>query len=185
MGIVKKSETHFTYSDYKDWEDSEKWELINGEAYMMSPSPTIRHQTIANNINRKIGNYLENKSCIVLYETDVVLSEENVVKPDIIVVCDKEKITEKYIKGAPEFVAEILSVSTARRDKIEKLKLYKKFGVKEYWIVDPVYSEITIHYFEKDEKETYYLDEKTEGNKIYVKIFGEELALDIPDIFKE
>ena len=110
---------------------------------------------------------------------------KKVVKPDIIVVCDKEKITEKYIKGAPEFVAEILSVSTARRDKIEKLKLYKKFGVKEYWIVDPVYNEINVHYFEKDEKETYYLDEKTEGNKIYVKIFGEELALDITDIFKE
>ena len=178
-------EEKYKYSDYENWQDSENWEIISGKAYMMAPSPTIKHQNISGNIYNEFKNYVKGKSCKVFYEIDVVLSEEDIVKPDIMVVCDKEKLGEKNIKGAPDLIVEVLSPSTSRRDKVIKLELYKKYGVKEYWIADPVYREITVHYFTENRSQIYYTEDEAETSEIGVKIFNDELKLDMKYIFEE
>lgn len=128
----------FTYDDYKTWPDGERWEIINGEAYNMTPAPTTRHQRISGNIFSICHGFFRGKVCIPFdAPTDVVLDEYNVVQPDIFVVCDRSKITEANIKGVPDLVIEILSPSTGLKDKREKKGLYERFGVREYIVVDP------------------------------------------------
>ena len=140
MPLIKEKENKFTYSDYVTWPDDERWELIDGEAYDMSPAPSIKHQKIVNNINIFISTHPQRKpECFVgIAPLDVVFSEHDVVQPDILVVCDRKKITEANIQGAPELVIEVLSPSTALKDKREKKFLYERYGVKEYILVYPV-----------------------------------------------
>ncbi len=139
MPLVLKPEKKYSYKDYLQWPNEERWELIGGVAYNMTPAPSTRHQRIVGNFSYIFGNQLTNKPCILfIAPTDVVLSEYDVVQPDILVVCDKEKITEPNIQGAPDLVVEILSPATALKDKREKKELYEKHGVREYIIVDPV-----------------------------------------------
>ncbi|MBI9097836.1 MAG: Uma2 family endonuclease [Spirochaetaceae bacterium] len=148
MGLPEeKSDQKFTYIDYKSWPENERWELIDGLAYDMSPAPSSRHQWISSEISRKIGNHLENSSCKTFSAPfDVMLSifpiqDENkidtIVQPDISVICDPSKITEKGCLGSPDLIVEILSPSTSKRDLNEKFGLYEKHLVKEYWVVDP------------------------------------------------
>lgn len=186
MGVRKiNSNDRFSYDDYKEWEDGEEWEIIGGKAYMMAPSPNTNHQEIAGKIFGEIYSFLKGKLCKVYGELDVILSEEDIVKPDIMVVCDKNKITDRNIKGAPDFIVEILSPSTAKKDKLEKYNLYKKSGVREYWIVDQYNLLIDVHNFEKGEVKSYFYDDKMEENFAEVEIFGGELKLDVNYIFKE
>ncbi len=139
MSLAKKIEKRYTYSDYLTWPDEERWEIINGEAYNMSPAPGVKHQNVVLSFSRIIGNKLSGKSCRpFIAPTDVVLSKSDVVQPDIFVVCDEKKITEANIQGVPDLVVEVLSPATALKDKREKKGLYEKSGVKEYIIVDPL-----------------------------------------------
>ncbi len=139
MILAKREKRRYSYSDYKNWSDDERWEIIDGVAYNMSPAPKVKHQKISRNITWAIGkNTSKLKECEFFEApTDVVLDEFNVVQPDIFVVCDKSKVTEDNIKGAPDLVIEIVSKSTEVKDKREKLFLYEKHGVKEYIIVFP------------------------------------------------
>jgi Uma2 family endonuclease len=92
-------------------------------------------------VHRILGNKLSGKSCVpFIAPTDVVLSDKDVVQPDVVVVCDKAKITDANIQGAPELVVEVLSPSTALKDRREKKALYEKQGVREYVIIDPIAS---------------------------------------------
>ena len=138
MALAQKTKKGFTYADYLTWPDDERWELIDGEAYNMTPAPTTRHQNIVYNVSFILKSKLLNKSCRpFVAPTDVVLSEYDVVQPDVFVVCDEKKITEANIQGAPDLIVEVLSPATALKDKREKKALYEKYGVKEYIIVDP------------------------------------------------
>jgi Uma2 family endonuclease len=128
----------FTYSHYIAWSEDERWEIIGGEAYAMTPAPTIRHQQISLYLSTQFANFFKGKDCEPFpAPTDVVFDEQNIVQPDLLVVCDKHKITEKNIQGAPDLVVEILSPSTAVKDKREKKALYEQFGVREYLLVYP------------------------------------------------
>ncbi len=141
---VKKEQ--YTFADCLTWDEGERVEIIDGEAFLMAP-PSSRHQEIAFEIGRQLGNFLEGKKCRVypapfgvrLFERDGEQPQDvdTMVEPDISVVCDKSKIDEHGCKGAPDFIAEILSPSTRRYDRLVKLNLYQKAGVREYWIVDP------------------------------------------------
>ncbi len=133
--VVKKR--RYTYQDYLTWPEDERWELIDGEAYCMSPSPKTRHQRILWNLARSIDNQREAlKGCVpYIVPTDVVFDDFNVVQPDLFVVCNKKKITEDNIKGAPDLVIEITSPATELKDRREKKALYERFGVKEYIII--------------------------------------------------
>jgi Uma2 family endonuclease len=126
----------YSYSDYLTWEGETACELINGIPVAMS-APSIAHQVIAGEIFKQISIYLEDKPCRVLSAPcDVVLDDNNVFQPDVLVVCDKTKIDKKRVTGAPDVVIEVLSESTKKIDVKTKLHLYKKVGVSEYWLVD-------------------------------------------------
>ena len=137
---------HYTFADCLTWGESERIEIINGEAVMMAP-PTRIHQKISGELFRQLANFLEGKKCEVyaapfavrLFEKDGDTPEDvdTMVEPDISVVCDHDKLDKHGCKGAPDLVVEILSPSTRRHDRLVKLDLYQRAGVREYWIVDP------------------------------------------------
>jgi len=136
----------FTYRHYRTWPDSERWELIEGAAYSMSPTPLTRHQRLARRLFIRIAAFLEGKPCEAFAAPfDVLLPRgdepddavDTVVQPDIVVICDRSKITERGARGAPDLVVEILSPSTSKKDQHGKFELYEEHGVREYWIVAP------------------------------------------------
>lgn len=149
----------FTYADYLTWNFKERIELIKGRIFKMSPAPSTTHQKISRNICNSITNYLNNKLCQCLYApVDVRLKGKpfrnkkrrddqvnTVVQPDIIVVCDPEKLKdERSIDGAPEFVVEILSPGNTKTETKYKLDLYEENGVQEYWVVYPEYKQVAV-----------------------------------------
>ncbi len=135
MGAVKiENIPHYTYEDYKNWED--EWEIIDGIAYAMSPAPMIKHQKISNKIARILEEELEEcSSCHALLPVDWKISEDTVVQPDNLVVCYEPK--GAYISKAPVLIFEVLSKATAKKDTTIKFELYEREGVKYYIIVDP------------------------------------------------
>lgn len=114
-----------------------KSELLAGKYCVMFPA-NIAHLQIQGNLYGTIWNFLKGKRCQVFSEVKVVLDDENYFVPDLAIVCDKSKIKRNHIAGAPDFVAEILSPSTRKRDIGYKKDLYERYGVKEYWLIDPV-----------------------------------------------
>ena len=145
MPLSAKRE-RFTFADCLTWDEDERIEIINGEAFMMA-TPSRIHQEICFEIGRQLGNYLEGKQCKVypapfgvrLFERDGDSPEnvDTVVEPDISVVCDRRKLDEHGCVGAPDLIVEVLAPSTQRHDQLVKLNLYQRAGVREYWIVDP------------------------------------------------
>jgi Uma2 family endonuclease len=142
MPLLKEKE-YYTYADYLSWDDAERYELIDGEACMMAP-PSRPHQKISMALSTRIHNYLEGKPCEVYAAPFAVRlnpaedeSDDTVVEPDIVVVCDPSKLDDRGCNGAPDLVIEILSPSTSRYDRIVKFQKYREAGVREYWIVDP------------------------------------------------
>ncbi len=151
MPLAQKAEKKFTYADYITWPDGERWELIDGQAYNMTPAPSFRHQKIVFNFASLLRDALKGNPCVAgIAPTDVVLSESDVVQPDVFVVCDEKKITEANIQGAPDLIIEVISPATALKDKREKKALYEKHGVKEYIIVDPTDQYVERFLLEKD-----------------------------------
>ncbi len=137
--LAHKQSMNWTWSDYQTLPESERWEIINGEAFAMSPAPSTSHQGVALRFAARLERALAGKACTpFVAPTDVRFSETDVVQPDILVVCDPRKITPACIDGVPDLVVEVLSPGTATRDLREKKALYARFGVKEYLIVDPL-----------------------------------------------
>ena len=137
----------YTFADMFTWDDGERAEIIAGEVFLMAPAPSTGHQRISFEMCRQLGNYLEGKRCqaysapfdVRLFEKDGDAPEDvdTVVEPDITIVCDPAKLDDLGCKGAPDMVIEILSPSTQRHDRLVKLGLYQRAGVREYWIVNP------------------------------------------------
>lgn len=192
MGLpLKKDERKFTYADYLTWPEDERWELIEGIPYNMTPAPSRIHQKILGDLHRQFSTYLLDKKCEVYAAPfDVVLPEESdedseivtVVQPDLVVVCDEEKLDEKGCRGAPDLVVEILSPSTARRDLKEKLLLYERVGVREYWVVHP--HEKVVEVFRLCDTGEYGKPEAfTPGDELRVGIFA-DFAIDLEAAFR-
>ena len=144
---------HYTFADCLIWGENERIEIINGEAVMMAP-PSRTHQEVSGELFRQLANFLEGKKCKVypapfavrLFEKDGDTPEDvdTMVEPDISVVCDHDKLDKHGCKGAPDLVVEVLSPSTQRHDRLVKLDLYQRAGVREYWIVDPDSSTVQV-----------------------------------------
>jgi len=144
---AKRSDHRYTYGEYCTWGDDERWEIIDGVAWDMSPAPNTDHQRISLAIASRFERFLQGKACeafaapfdVVLPDVPDQREEESptVVQPDISVICDPSKITEAGCTGAPDLVVEILSPTTSRKDMVVKRDLYERHGVREYWIVDP------------------------------------------------
>ena len=138
--------TRYTFADVLSWDEDERIEIIDGEAFMMA-TPSRIHQEISGELFRQLANFLEGKQCRVypapfgvrlfVRDGDGPEDVDTLVEPDISVVCDRSKLDQHGCKGAPEMVIEILSPSTLRHDRLVKLNLYDQAGVLEYWIVDP------------------------------------------------
>ncbi len=137
MPTPVKKKKGYTYSDYLTWPDEERWEIIDGEAYDMTPAPSVKHQSIVGNIFLRFKSEGGTYCYVGIAPTDVVFDEYNVVQPDVFVVCDRNKVGEKAIKGAPDLVVEVTSPTTELKDKREKKNLYERFGVAEYILVFP------------------------------------------------
>jgi Uma2 family endonuclease len=136
----------FTYRQYLTWPDSERWELIEGQAWSMSPAPRRLHQEISWRVSNLLSTFLEGHPCKAYQAPfDVLLPAgdeddeevDSVVQPDVVVYCDRSKLTDAGARGAPDLAVEILSPSTSKKDLHEKFDLYQKHGVREYWVIDP------------------------------------------------
>jgi Uma2 family endonuclease len=159
MGMLaKEREAGFTYADYLKWPTGERWELIDGQAYAMSPAPSNFHQLIVGELFRQLANHFHDKLCRpFIAPFDVRLPHavnddqqiDTVVQPDISVVCDPEKLKDnRGCLGAPNWVIEVLSPGTAIHDQRTKRALYERHGVAEYWLVHPGDRSVTIYRLE-------------------------------------
>lgn len=154
MGLpAEKLDGKYSFADYRSWPVDERWEIIDGIPYNMSPAPSPDHQRILAQLSKFFFNYFDNKPCEALfapfdvYFPDISELDENiytVVQPDLVVICDSSKIDHKGCKGAPDLVIEITFPSTFTRDLKYKFDLYEREGVKEYWIVHTTGSVIEI-----------------------------------------
>ena len=138
--IMKQSNIRFKYSDYLKLPEDKRYEILEGELYGV-PAPNIRHQRISKRIQTALTWQIEEKGSGEVFHApcDVVLSEENVVQPDLLLV-RKERLSiigEANLPAAPDLVVEILSPGTRKKDLAIKRKIYARFGVQEYWVVDP------------------------------------------------
>lgn len=189
--ITIKGDRSYTYADYLSWSAEERWELIHGTPYAMSPAPDRQHQEISRNLLIVFGNYLKNKKCQVYAAPfDVRLPQANetekttstVIQPDITIVCSPDKLDRKGCKGAPDLIVEILSPSTASHDVIRKRKLYEANGVLEYWIVDPAH-QITARFCLNEELSEYRAPDYFAKDDIISPIIFPELQIDLQEIF--
>ena len=180
--------------------DCEKYELIDGHECVMFPA-NIPHLRVQGNLYGKIWTFLRGKRCRVFSEAKVIFDDQNHFIPDISVVCDKSKIKLTHIEGAPDFVCEILSRSTRKNDFGKKKDVYERYGVKEYWIIDPVSQAVDVYILRDgrlilDESYHYYGDgdeewaEMSDEEKAKVKLslklsLYDELEIQLADIFGE
>ena len=145
---IKRDTLRFTYADYRTWPEGERWELVGGEAWNMSPAPTWGHQELLGAIFVELRDFLKGKPCRpFIAPVDVFLPDpghdpnntdtiDTVVQPDLGVVCDRSKITPRGVMGAPDLVMEIISPSSVLRDLNLKKELYGRHGCREYWVWD-------------------------------------------------
>ena len=156
MAINAINNKIYTYNDYLEFTDDEPVEIIEGRISAMSPAPSIMHQKIISKLLIAIGNYIDanNGECEVLpAPLDVLLvndnedarNSKNIVQPDISVICDKRKLTDKYCIGSPDMIVEVISPFNPSNDYVRKLNLYEQFKVKEYWIINPMEKNILVY----------------------------------------
>jgi Uma2 family endonuclease len=158
MALLQRDTLHHTYADYLTWSRDYGDELINGVAYIREPpAPSRFHQEIVGELYRQAANALEGKSSrAYVAPFDVRLPQsgeaddevDTVVQPDVLIVSDRHKLDERGMRGAPDWVAEVLSPSTTSHDQIIKLAAYERAGVPEVWLIHPTDQTLTIYRLE-------------------------------------
>ncbi|MFD2211915.1 Uma2 family endonuclease [Virgibacillus halophilus] len=186
-----KKERVYTYADYLSWPENERIEIIDGVPYLQA-APSRIHQEVLSDVHRQLANYLLDKDYKVYPAPfHVVLDPENenaddarskyVLEPDISVVCDKEKLDDRGCKGSPDLIVEIISPSTARKDKIEKFHIYEQYGVQEYWMIEPKEKIVSVFSLQRNGKygrpELY-----TEEDQVEVSLF-DDLVIKLDSVF--
>jgi len=160
----------YTYADYLTWQFDEMVELIRGKVFKMSPAPNMAHQWVSDELQGKIYHYLVGKKCkqfTAPFDVRLPLPPnqqkgkkvDTVVQPDICVLCDLTKLDHHGCNGAPDWIIEILSKSTSKKDLNEKFDVYQNAGVREYWIIHPI--DETVIPYRLDENGEYQLIRKT------------------------
>ena len=149
----------YTIDDIYELSDGERAELVDGRIYYMAP-PNTMHQTLVMDLAYQIKDHIKrnNGECNVFPAPFAVVLNENgnnYVEPDISVICDKDKITDKGCNGAPDWIIEVVSSDSKSLDYFTKLFKYRTAGVREYWIVDPIRHRVTVYFFEKESVEEY------------------------------
>lgn len=181
----------YSYQDYQQWSDDERYELIDGIPYLMSPAPSVKHQRVCRELLAEFVMYLRDKECEVFDAPfDVRLFVENkeddeidhVVQPDLVLICDKSKLDDKGCNGSPDLIVEVISPSTAKYDRWVKFKLYERARVKQYWIVEPENETIEVFQLESDRYRLQGVYGK--GDPLLVNMF-EDFTMDLKTIFPE
>ncbi len=181
-----KQQGEYTLEDYYAIPEDKRMELIDGVLYDMTSAPSYIHQAIAAAVFRQLDAYIERKggSCMPFFAPcDVQLDCDNrtMVQPDVMIVCDRDKLRRRVLFGAPDFVVEILSPSTRQKDMHIKLHKYRKAGVREYWMVDPDKQTITVYDLEHDSFPTVY----GFRDQVPVNIFDGDCLVDFAKILEQ
>lgn len=164
----------FTECDYYSLPENIRAELIYGQFYNMS-APSRIHQEILSELHAVIYNYISSKKgfCKVYpapFAVRLFDDSKTIVEPDISVICDKDKLTDRGCTGAPDWIIEIISPSTASHDYVRKLNLYADAGVREYWIVNPIDRVVLVYFFESD---NFKVGQYTFQDEIVVQIYDD------------
>jgi Uma2 family endonuclease len=182
MKVLLRDTHHHTYADYLTWSATYGDELINGAAYVREPpGPSPVHQEIVLELGYQLVGALEGKPCrVYIAPFDIRLprsTEEDdqidtVVQPDVFIVCDRRKIDARGMRGAPDWIAEVLSPGTARHDRLVKLPVYERAGVREVWLVDPIDRTLAL----------YRLESGRYGRATLLELKGQTPLTAIPDV---
>ena len=182
-----KKQGEYTVEDYYNLPEDKRFELIDGVIYDMG-APTTTHQIIQMELGATLRSYIRSKGgrCIAMVSpVDVRLDRDNktMLQPDVFVICDRSQFTDKRIEGAPDFVIEILSPSSRKKDAFIKAKKYLDAGVREYWLVDPDKHKVIVYVFENDGDTcpTIYGFQ----DQVPVAIFGGDCVIDFAKIYEE
>ena len=176
-------EQAYTSKDYWNLPEGHRAELIGGQLYDMAP-PSRIHQRIVSQVSRIIGNHIASQkgNCEVYpapFAVNLDADDRDWVEPDISVICDKNKLTDRGCSGAPDLIVEVVSPSSRRMDYNIKNGLYVSAGVREYWIVDPEKERTTVYHYEADDAPTIY----TFSQAVPVGIFA-GLSINIAELLK-
>ena len=173
-----------TLKDYLELPEDKRAELIDGVIYDMA-SPTAEHQLLVGQVYSQLNDYIrrEKGTCMPFsppIDVQLDCDERTIVQPDLLVVCDREKIWRQCIYGAPDFIIEVLSQSTKKKDMFIKLQKYMEAGVREYWMVDPDKRKVIVYDFEHDDYPVLYGVDV----KVPVRIFDGECVIDFKEIYE-
>ena len=173
----------YTIEDWLSWDENLRTELHEGNLIMLA-QPTQSHQKVLGELHGQLWQFLKGKPCSVFtapFGVRLFEDEDTAYEPDIVVVCDKSRLGGKTLIGAPDFVIEILSPSTARMDKLLKYRKYEKAGVREYWIVDPDASCVQTNVLKDG---SYIISMYDETDKAPVTVL-EGCEVNLADVFSE
>jgi Uma2 family endonuclease len=138
MAIPAYTREHYTWADYRSWDDSQRWELVDGQPIAMSPAPSFAHQAIVLELGTQLQAFFRGKTCRPMVSPiDLKLADDVVLQPDLLVVCDPRQIHSTHIEGPPALVIEVTSPSSVVHGRVRKTALYARAGVPEYWLVTP------------------------------------------------
>ncbi len=182
MILAQRGTQHYTYGDYLTWPDDRREELVDGMVYIKEPPAPLRpHQQVVGEPHYQVRAALEGKSCqVYIAPFDVRLPRsdgtddqiDTVVQPDVLIVCDCQKLDRRGMRGAPAWLAEVLSPSTAGHDQVIKLPAYERAGVPEVWLAHPNDRTLTI----------YRLEDGRYGRPTIVELRGQTPILAVPGI---
>ncbi|OAI08437.1 Uma2 family endonuclease [Methylomonas methanica] len=186
----------YSYADYLTWQLQESVELIKGKIMAMSPSPSVKHQTVITNLGGRLYQHFHKKPCKLFFAPfDVKLYDSrksklsdrdvfSVIQPDLCVICDKNKLTEQGCDGSPDWIIEVLSPGNSKRELRLKFDLYQENGVTEYWAVHP-YEQAVYQFVLDQSTEKYQLHAMHPGDEIATPYLFPDLQIDLNDVFAE
>lgn len=183
-------ESNVTYDDYANFDDGNRYELVDGKLELMIPGPNSIHQIISFQLQRRISDTCEQEAIILDAPIDVILSQHEVRQPDLVILrrTNLHRLTKRGIEGPPDVVVEILSPSTAKRDKMSKMFSYAKYGIPEYWIVDPSDYFLELYQLDGDRYElsnVFAQDDQVRSKMLpCVSITMQEIMDSLPEVLK-
>ncbi len=173
----------YTFSDMETWEEPERFELIDGTPFLLA-SPGVEHEDVSTQLRTVFNEYVRRNrpECRVYGDPAGILLDEgerNVVRPDLFVVC-QPMIKNGQMLGVPLFIVEILSKSTASYDVHVKYRLYERYGIREYWVVDPLHQLVQVYHL--NQKEYEFAGQFSKEDVIETKVF-EDFGVRLGEIF--
>lgn len=181
----QKKQGEYTIEDYYGLSDDVRAELIDGEIYDMS-APQVAHQVLLGSLFNRLSEFIKRKGrqCLPLVapvDVQLDMDDKTMVQPDILVLCNRDKLKKRVIYGAPDMIIEILSKSSWKKDTFFKLGKYLDAGVREYWMVDPDRKKVVVYDFEHSPTTVIYGFEE----QVPVRIFRGECVIDFAEIYRE